>query len=85
MLHMLLPRAVSHPGILPQWSVRMKQSRRTKQKQLELLFEAALTSQPTYFEVPMTRKVELTKTLAQLLLDAARGNAKVVGGVDRDA
>jgi hypothetical protein len=86
MLRILLPHAVSHPEILRQRSVRMKQNITTKQgqKQIELFFEMGLTSNPIFLELPMARLAELEKALAQLLLNAARGDTKVVGGIDRD-
>jgi hypothetical protein len=63
----------------------MKSSRRIKQNQIELFFEPDLTGDPMLLELPAERRVELEKVLADLLLNAALGDAKVAGGVHDDA
>jgi AMMECR1 domain-containing protein len=85
MLYNRLRYAISHPETLSHWSVWMKPSRKTKQNQIELFCQTDQTSDPVLPDLPTERRVELEKTLANLLLNAAVDNAKVAGGVHDDA
>ena len=79
-LYNLVHFAVRHPGVLPQWGVRMKQNKTTKQ--IALLLEPELTGDTVLSELPMARTAELIKVLSDLLLSAARGDANLQGGND---
>jgi hypothetical protein len=86
MLYNRLRYAISHPETLSHWSAWMKPSGKTKQTQIELFCQTDQTNDPVLTDLPMERRVELEKALANLLLNVAVGNARVVaGGVHDDA
>jgi len=80
MLYNTLHLAIRHPEVLPQWGVRMKPSKTTKQ--IALLLEPELTGDKVLSDLPMARVAELMKVLSDLLLSAARDGANLHGGND---
>jgi hypothetical protein len=62
----------------------MKPNRRIKQSQIELFLQPGLTGDPMLLELPVERRVELERVLADLLLSAVRGNTEAAGGVHDD-
>ena len=61
-------KALCHPEILPPWSVRMKQRRKTQQMQRQLFYEPQLNRDPNSLGLPTAREVELKAAIAELLL-----------------
>jgi hypothetical protein len=49
----------------------MKQRKKTKQIQTELFWEPRLNNDPILLEVPVDRREELKKAIAELLLNVA--------------
>jgi hypothetical protein len=72
MLYILLWNAVSHPALLPLWSVRMRQKAKKNPKQAELLFEPNPSSSPVPIRLRDQQKLELEQAVADLLLRVAR-------------
>jgi len=63
----------------------MKPRRKTEQNQMKLFCPTYQTNDPVLPDLPMERRVELEKMLANLLLNAAADNARVAAGIHDDA
>jgi hypothetical protein len=69
-LYTALRSAISHPETFLDWSVRMKERRKTNQMQTKLFDELQSSGSPTLLDLVAGRNLELETAISDLLLSA---------------